>query len=522
MMKVILADTAITAIGWDSSLDSLGEYKLAVRKTPQELREERERLKNLNKKVKIRPVKLVPYTVIQHDEDDQSVVYFLPGLWPRVKAALEQRHIEYEIEDRRQMSIRPKIDVTQLAGVEFRENQDVALALIENADCGIIETTTGWGKSFLISVICRVFPTLNILVCTSSTSVVNTLCDYLNKALPGQVGKLLAGKDTTAGKRIVVSTLKSLEKIPAENVHLVLVDECHDIGHNKAGQELMRFCFARRFGFSASPIRNDGSQRLLEAICGPVILKMTYEESVEAGMVTPMKYTMLRCNSGPPVCQNKDLPEFLLKRFAYWQNTTRNKVIQQFVYDLKSVYNGQILIVVATLEHAISLHMLLPWFKVAYYGATDMADMRLRFPKEKYPNLDLSQYKLTPKQLDITRNAFAKGTLRYVISTTVFKQGVNFQKLQVLIRADGAVSEVWGIQIPGRLSRLDDEKQYAYLIDIEDSFCPWASRRSACREANYSKQEWIKVSREEVLRDLAAKSSAHIDDTAWVQPGGEG
>lgn len=67
--------------------------------------------------------------------------------------------------------------------------------------------------------------------------------------------------------------------------------------------------------------------------------------------------------------------------------------------------------------------MLLPWFKVAYYGATDLADMRKKFPADKYPNLDLAQYKMGNKQLDIMRNAFAKGTLRYVISTTVFRQG---------------------------------------------------------------------------------------------------
>ena len=136
-----------------------------------------------------------------------------------------------------------------------------------------------------------------------------------------------------------------------------------------------------------------------------------------------MKYLMLHCGTGPSVCKNPDLPEHLLKRYSYWCNTARNKAIQQFVYRLKQGFDGQILIMVATLEHAIQLHMLLPWFKVAYYGATDMADMRAKFPKERYPDLNLEQYKQTPKQLDITRNAFAKGTLRYVISTTVFRQG---------------------------------------------------------------------------------------------------
>ena len=91
----------------------------------------------------------------------------------------------------------------------------------------------------------------------------------------------------------------------------------------------------------------------------------------------------------------------------------------------------------------------------------------------------MKQYKMTQKQLDIMRGAFSKGTLRYIIATTVFRQGVNFPKLEVLIRADGTVSSVDGIQIPGRLSRLDEDKDCAYLIDMGDEFSQW-SHRSPC------------------------------------------
>ena len=154
------------------------------------------------------------------------------------------------------------------------------------------------------------------------------------------------GRSTAQGKRVIVSTLKSMSKIDPKEVHLVLVDECHSIGNNLAGKDLLQFCFARKFGFSASPIRNDGSQLMLESLLGPTILKMTYDEAVDAGMVTPMKYCMLHCNSCPSICRNQDIPEVLMKRYAYWRNTARNKAIQQFVHKLKQVYDGQVLIMV--------------------------------------------------------------------------------------------------------------------------------------------------------------------------------
>lgn len=76
------------------------------------------------------------------------------------------------------------------------------------------------------------------------------------------------------------------------------------------------------------------------------------------------------------------------------------------------------MIMVSTLVHAIELHKMLPWFKVAYYGRNDTKALTGRLK-----NVDLSQYKMNAKQLDIMRKAFAKGTLKYLICTKVMKQG---------------------------------------------------------------------------------------------------
>lgn len=505
-MKVTLADTVISVEGWDHTLDSIGEFVLKIRKTPEELRNEKNRKKSLyGTNTKVDPLKYTKKTVFSFS-DDNSTAYFLPGFWPRVKNELESRNIKYTVEDLRNPDIRPDLDTKALEGIELRDQQDLALALIAKLDCGIIETTTGWGKSFVISLLCKALPTLNIVVTTSSSTVVATLYEYLNKQLPGEVGYLYARGNTTQGKRVVVTTLKSLPNINPEKVNLLLCDECHSCGCNEAGNAIMKFCFARRFGFSASPVRNDGSRKMLEALFGPVILKVSYQEAVDSGMVTPMKYTMLTCNKAPSICYNNDIPDVVLKRFSYWRNYNRNKAIKDFVCKIKEVYDGQILIMTETLEHAICLHTMLPWFKVASYGKVDIDELRQKFPHDKYPKLDLEKYKMTQKQLDIMRSAFAKGSLRYIISTMVMKQGVNFPHLSVLIRCDGAVSAIEGIQIPGRLSRLAENKDFGYLIDIKDTFTPWAASRAERREKLYNEQEWIKCTQEEIINDLRART----------------
>lgn len=62
--------------------------------------------------------------------------------------------------------------------------------------------------------------------------------------------------------------------------------------------------------------------------------------------------------------------------------------------------------------------------------------------------------------------------------------------LQWLIRADGAASIIGNTQIPGRLSRIFEGKEVAYLIDFIDGFDPWAASRARKRIALYKKKKW--------------------------------
>lgn len=514
-MRVILSYPMVTIEGAPNWLDSIGRYKLKLRKDAEEIRKEKERRKAYGKSVKINPFRFEEKSVMERDPDDPTKLYFFPGLWPKVKEHLDVQHVSYEIVDRRDPAKKPQMDLNAVASMSFRPGQDQALALIATADCGIIEASVGWGKSVLISMICRAFPTLKILVCTDSTQVVQTLYGYLLQQIPGEVGILMGGKDTTKGKRVIVSTMKSVSKIPPEEPDLICCDECHCCGDNQAGQDMARFCFARRFGFSATPYRNDGSKIVMEALFGPTMLKVDYDTAVDAGMVTPMKYVMLPCNWCPEFLHNVETPsDVLLKRYSYWSNKARNNAIKTLLYEIKERADVQILIMVATLQHAIELHLLMPWLVVAYYGNADMDDLRKKFPKSKYPNLDLNKYKMSQKQLDITRNAFAKGTLKWVVSTFVFRQGVNFPHLRVLVRADGTTSAIAGIQIPGRLSRLDEGKDCAYLVDFNDTFTDWAVRRSQARAKLYSEQGWKEITREELLNDLGTKPDEQSGDAS--------
>ena len=225
-MRVILTYNVITIEGAPTWLDSIGRYKLRVRKTPEEMKEEKERRKKYGYTGKVNPYRFEEKSVMERDPANPYTLYFMAGLWPRIKEHLDRRECIYEIDDQRDPDKKPPLDLSRLGDTQFRENQDVAVALIATSDCGIINTPTGFGKTFLVSTICRLLPTLRIVVTTSSASVVKTNYEYLQQSIPGEVGCLTGVKDTTKGKRVIVTTLKSLPKIPTENVDLLICDEC--------------------------------------------------------------------------------------------------------------------------------------------------------------------------------------------------------------------------------------------------------------------------------------------------------
>ena len=151
--------------------------------------------------------------------------------------------------------------------------------------------------------------------------------------------------------------------------------------------------------------------------------------------------------------------------------------------------------------------------KLVYAEGQDFKGMDEKFPKDKYPNLDIEKLKMSPKQLRIARAAFAKGTLKFVIGTFTLKQGVSADNLRLVVRGDGSTSDVLGIQIPGRLSRLAEGKDFGYLVDIDDSGCAWAKFRAEKREKQYMSQKWTKITPEDILHDFAGQVTTNNTST---------
>jgi hypothetical protein len=123
--------------------------------------------------------------------------------------------------------------------------------------------------------------------------------------------------------------------------------------------------------------------------------------------------------------------------------------------------NNQLLCIMQHVEHMNRLAPSVP--KAAcVHAVTSAADLQRR----KMNNLQA----VTPKQRKAIYDQMHDGTIKQAVSTYVYKQGVDFPNLNIIVNAGGGGSNIIAEQIPGRESRNTEEKTEAYLVDFHH---PW-------------------------------------------------
>lgn len=410
------------------------------------------------------------------------------GLKNRITDTLDKFNIAYTYTDMRKNKL-PPADWPKLAGVSLRYKQDEALARIDACDGGIIQAPTGFGKSFIASMVCKVYPKSRIAFIAPGLSLLDSLHKKLQSVIPGDVGRIGGGKHEP-DKRVLLCSADSLHKVPLPKMHLVIFDEVHSCASDKRASAITaQYTDAKFIGFSASAEhRMDGADAVVASIFGPIMLDISYEEAQKHGMVAPINTVFINIpeSVAAPRLEGQGWQK---KRDGYWTNNNRNLIIADFIqnkmyqYLDKSNTDPQILLMVETVEHAYHLKNLLPDFDVVYSTMND----KLRARLIRLGVIDEDHEELTEEQRSTMLSDFESGKLRRVIATHCWKQGIDPTHLTVFGRLDGGASDINNIQLPGRLSRIEEGKCSGLLVDTWDAFDPWALNRSKSRRTAYKK-----------------------------------
>ena len=349
-------------------------------------------------------------------------------------------------------------------GLEFRHRQREVLRCMAMAPGGYIECPPAYGKTHIMSAAAELFPSARILMTAYNKSVYQAIARRVRERVDPRTVYLHGEnkpKSLIPHCRIVVCGLTSLEAVLAQGIDydFCFIDEAHEATTEKRWDQLQKLVTPRIFCFSATPKRADGSEFCLEGLSGPIRVRMSYQEAVQYGIVTPVHvfWVPVRLSYNP--CVRATLRNF--KSVGLWHNDDRNKLIAAAAKCYPE--DVQVLIMCETIQHVDKLHALLPEFTVLT-GETAC--------REAY------------------ERRFFNGELKKVIATMIWRQGVDFPALSVLIRADGQNSRIADLQIPGRTSRLHTDKPSADVVDFFDDFDPHLTRVSRERQKAYQKYGW--------------------------------
>lgn len=241
---------------------------------------------------------------------------FPSGLVNKVLCFLQESGIYVQIIDQRSVS-QKKYD-WQWVSKDIKELHDYQTKAVEiaiNAKVGILQLATGAGKTILISKITQLLGR-RTLVLVHKLVLLEQARDKLIECLGIKVGWVGDGRveieEVTVGTvQTIVKTLgykyqkfdeneeitpeKELKEVQKEEirhflrtVNVVIIDESHHV-RSQTQQDIMDNVPVAdfRFGLSATPIRDQGDDLIIEGIFGEILCKVSATYLINRGFLIP-------------------------------------------------------------------------------------------------------------------------------------------------------------------------------------------------------------------------------------------
>lgn len=419
------------------------------------------------------------------ESEDHKQIYFSYGLLERLRQYLKKHKCNMWLKtitnsDRRYDRLAP--DVSAITPDMFRARQDECFKAIINSPCGVIQAPTGFGKTYLLGLLCNAYPNSKIHICTKSVKLVKEIYQRLSKVVDS-IGMVGGGKRDLS-KRVTIFTADSLGYSNGDAAFF-FYDECHTAAAPTYVEKIMQlYLYSRRYGFTATPEgRSDGADALLEMLFGPMIFSMTYDDGVKNGLVSEIKVRWIVCNQAPSRGLNCSSPVYR-NRYCIWENDFRNKLIAD---DIRKHYPGdvKILVLVATVAHAFALKQHLPEFELNYASIPD--DTLQDCIRKGWCSPSFTPMKV--KEKEKLFEDFLSGKVKRVISTDVWNTGIDVPDLAVVYNVSGRNSQILNTQGAGRASRLFDGKEFGQVVDVRDTYAEYGSYAYS-RYSQYKKLGW--------------------------------
>lgn len=338
------------------------------------------------------------------------------------------------------------------------EHQKQSIDKLLEVKHAAISLPTGSGKSAVIIELVKRLG-LPTIVMTPSTSISEQLySEFVTRFGKKYVGRFFDSKKEV-DKLIVVANAQSLTRIETDSpiwtalskFQAFISDESHTVPastYEKVCHGILKYV-PYRFFVSATQLRNDGSDILLDCITGPVVYEASFREMVDKKVLSKPTFRMYfaPCNGD---YSSKDVNKMTRKHLFY------NPAVIEHVAKLcnLSVRSGmQTLVLIEEIEQ---FGKLLPYLRIPAFFAhgTLNDDNRQSIPQEYWDS--------EPNELV---RQFNDKKFPLLVGTSCISMGTDVKSVQFLIYWQGGKSEIQVKQAIGRGTRIFPGKTTCHIID---------------------------------------------------------
>lgn len=385
------------------------------------------------------------------------------GCFDELQALLWEQGIAVEIDDRRTRG-------QLLSGISLkatlRGDQKKGVKALADHDTGILHAPTAFGKTVTaIGVVTK--RQVNTLILTHSRQLLDQWKERLETFIEGaSVGVIGGGRKRPTG-HIDVATYQSLINKKDNTVSnlvreygQIIIDECHHISAPRYEMLLNEVSARYVLGLTATPDRQDGHQKIMFMVAGPIRHKV----KAEHGSRFVQRVIVRERHETPPadICQNGERPHIASVYRWLAESNARNKDI---VHDVVRCVQNQAncLLLTERREHAETLATLL--------DAESISSVVLR------GGMRVRERRLAEAQLHEAQVIVATG--KYI------GEGFDLPRLDTLFLALPIAWKGTLSQYAGRIHREVDGKQEVAVYDYLDSGLPMLERMFRKREKGY-------------------------------------
>ena len=394
---------------------------------------------------------------------EQGYLSIPRGCFDELQALLLEQGITVDIDDRRTQG--QPLDAVSLKAT-LRGDQRAAVKVLAAHDTGILHAPTAFGKTVTaIGIVAK--RQVNTLILTHSRQLLDQWKERLETFLEGaSVGVIGGGKKKPTGQ-IDVATYQSLiNKNDNTVLNLVreygqiIIDECHHISAPRYEMLLNEVCARYVVGLTATPDRQDGHQKFMFMVAGPV----RHKARADHGSRFVQRVIVRERHEMPPIdtCQSGQRPHIAsVYRWLAESNARNQDIVQDVVRCAQNQANC--LLLTERREHAETLAKLLEAESVS--SVVLRGGMRVR------------ERRAADAQLHEAQVIVATG--KYI------GEGFDLPRLDTLFLALPIAWKGTLSQYAGRIHRDVDGKQEVTVYDYLDTGLPMLERMFRKREKGY-------------------------------------